>query len=69
VGYVAYDMIHYATHHFPMRWGVLKALKRYHMLHHYKTPNERFGVSSPTWDAVFGTLPDDTPKPRTEPAA
>jgi dihydroceramide fatty acyl 2-hydroxylase len=28
VGYVAYDMIHYATHHFPMRWGVLKALKR-----------------------------------------
>jgi sterol desaturase/sphingolipid hydroxylase (fatty acid hydroxylase superfamily) len=52
-----------------MRWGMLKALKRYHMLHHYKTPNERFGVSSPTWDAVFGTLPDDTPKPRTEPAA
>jgi sterol desaturase/sphingolipid hydroxylase (fatty acid hydroxylase superfamily) len=69
VGYVCYDMIHYATHHFPMRWGVLKALKRYHMLHHYKTPQERFGVSSPTWDAVFGTLPDDTPKPRTEPAA
>ncbi len=69
VGYVCYDMIHYATHHLPMRWGPLKAIKRYHMLHHYKTPNERFGVSTPTWDLVFGTLPDDTPKPRTEPAA
>ena len=67
VGYVCYDMIHYATHHFPMRWGVLKAWKRYHMLHHYKTPNERFGVSSPSWDMIFGTLPNDTPKPRANP--
>jgi sterol desaturase/sphingolipid hydroxylase (fatty acid hydroxylase superfamily) len=57
LGYIAYDMIHYATHHFPMRWGVLKFLKRYHMQHHYKTPDQRFGVSSPLWDAVFGTLP------------
>ncbi len=67
VGYVCYDMIHYATHHLPMRWGPLKAVKRYHMLHHYKTPNERFGVSTPTWDMIFGTLPDDTPKPKTKP--
>ena len=57
IGYVCYDMIHYATHHLPMRWGPLKAIKRYHMLHHYKTPNERFGVSTPGWDVVFGTLP------------
>jgi sterol desaturase/sphingolipid hydroxylase (fatty acid hydroxylase superfamily) len=69
VGYVCYDMIHYATHHLPMRWGILKAIKRYHMLHHYKTPNERFGVSTPTWDVVFGTLPDDTPRPKPEPVA
>ena len=59
VGYVAYDMIHYATHHLPMKWGVLKWLKKHHMLHHYKTPNERYGVSSPAWDVVFGTYPDD----------
>jgi sterol desaturase/sphingolipid hydroxylase (fatty acid hydroxylase superfamily) len=56
-GYLAYDMIHYATHHFPMRSGVLKYLKRYHMLHHFKTPQARFGVSSPLWDVVFGTKP------------
>lgn len=56
-GYLIYDLTHYATHHFPMRRGVLKFLKRYHMQHHYKTPNQRFGVSSPLWDWVFGTMP------------
>jgi dihydroceramide fatty acyl 2-hydroxylase len=57
VGYLIYDLIHYATHHFHMRWGVLKLLKRYHMQHHYKTPDKRFGVSSPLWDMVFRTMP------------
>jgi len=56
-GYLIYDLTHYATHHFPMRSGFLKFLKRYHMQHHYKTPDKRFGVSSPLWDIVYGTLP------------
>ena len=56
-GYLIYDMTHYATHHWPMRSGYLKFLKRYHMQHHYKTPDQRYGVSSPLWDMVFGTKP------------
>ena len=60
IGYLVYDLIHYATHHFPMRWGFLKFLKRYHMMHHYKTPDARFGVSSPLWDKVFGTMPAES---------
>jgi len=56
-GYLIYDMIHYATHHSPMHSGYAKFLKRYHMQHHFKTPNERFGVSSPLWDLVFRTMP------------
>jgi len=56
-GYLIYDLTHYATHHFAMRWGFLKFLKRYHMQHHYKTPDRRFGVSSPLWDVVFRTMP------------
>lgn len=56
-GYVIYDMTHYATHHLAMSWGFLKFLKRYHLLHHYKTPDDRFGISSPLWDHVFGTRP------------
>ena len=54
-GYLAYDMIHYATHHFPMRSGYLKFIKRYHMEHHFKAPNALYGVSSPAWDYVFRT--------------
>lgn len=59
IGYLIYDLMHYATHHFAMRWGFLRYLKRHHMLHHYKTPDQRFGVSSPFWDWVYGTLPKD----------
>ena len=58
VGYLIYDLTHYATHHFPMRSGYAKFIKRYHMQHHYKTPDQRFGVSSPLWDMVFGTKPE-----------
>jgi dihydroceramide fatty acyl 2-hydroxylase len=55
IGYLAYDLTHYATHHFPMRRGYAKYIKRYHMQHHYKDADTRFGVSSPLWDWVFGT--------------
>jgi len=58
IGYLVYDLTHYATHHFPMRSGYAKFIKRYHMQHHYKTPNKRFGVSSPLWDLVFNTKPE-----------
>jgi dihydroceramide fatty acyl 2-hydroxylase len=57
-GYLTYDLTHYATHHFAMRRGYGKFIKRYHMQHHYKTPNKRYGVSSPIWDYVFNTKPE-----------
>jgi sterol desaturase/sphingolipid hydroxylase (fatty acid hydroxylase superfamily) len=57
LGYLIYDLTHYFTHHFPMRRGYAKYIKRYHMQHHYKTPDQRFGVSSPFWDIVFKTKP------------
>ncbi len=57
IGYLIYDLMHYATHHFPMRKGIWKQLKRLHMQHHYKYPDQLFGVSSPIWDYVFSTLP------------
>jgi sterol desaturase/sphingolipid hydroxylase (fatty acid hydroxylase superfamily) len=58
-GYLAYDLTHYATHHLPLKGRYLKYLKKYHMLHHFKTPEQRFGVSSPLWDFVFSTHPAD----------
>ncbi|MBX3464223.1 MAG: sterol desaturase family protein [Planctomycetes bacterium] len=56
-GYLVYDLLHYATHHLPMPGAIGKRLKRHHLLHHHATPDQRFGVTSPLWDAVFGTLP------------
>ena len=56
VGYLIYDYIHYATHHFQMRHSLLHALKIHHLKHHYTENKEKFGVSSPLWDWVFGTL-------------
>ena len=58
IGYLIYDLGHYAQHHLPMRSGYLRYIKRYHMMHHYKTPDQRYGVSSPIWDFVFGTHPN-----------
>ncbi|MDB5036291.1 MAG: Sterol desaturase [Chlorobi bacterium] len=55
VGYLCYDMLHYATHHFSMKRGVFLALKQYHMRHHYGDEDTGYGVSSPIWDYVFGT--------------
>ncbi len=57
-GYLCYDYIHYATHHFPMKRGIGKFLKVYHLKHHFRNENKSFGVSSPLWDYVFGTTPE-----------
>ena len=58
LGYMAYDLTHYATHHFKVRWAAFQYIRRYHLHHHTQTPEKRFGVTSPLWDIVFGTKPD-----------
>ena len=54
-GYICYDSIHYAIHHFPMKRGIWLWLKQYHLRHHYVDDHAGYGVSSPLWDYVFGT--------------
>jgi sterol desaturase/sphingolipid hydroxylase (fatty acid hydroxylase superfamily) len=56
VGYMLYDEIHYATHHAPLKNGIWQKVKHHHVLHHYHDPEKGFGVSSPLWDYVFGTV-------------
>lgn len=58
-GYLLYDMLHYSTHHISMKNRYFRMVRRQHMHHHFKTPNMRFGVTSPIWDYVFGTMPKD----------
>ncbi|MBX3204199.1 MAG: sterol desaturase family protein [Labilithrix sp.] len=57
LGYLAYDGTHYAVHHFKQTSRLGKFLRRHHMLHHHADHDGGFGVSSPIWDYVFGTMP------------
>ena len=54
LGYIAYEWVHYYTHHFNPKAGLGKWLKRYHIMHHFDSPHHRFGISSPLWDLVLG---------------
>jgi len=58
-GYLAYDTIHFATHHVRPRSMLSRFLKRRHFRHHYADSERDFGVSSPLWDAILGTLSRD----------
>jgi 4-hydroxysphinganine ceramide fatty acyl 2-hydroxylase len=55
VGYLFYDITHYAIHHFNLKSKFWLELKQYHMLHHYQDANRGYGVSSKLWDLVFRT--------------
>ncbi len=65
MGYLCYDYIHFAVHHFVPKTRLGRFLKQSHMQHHYVSPNIRWGVSSPFWDYVFGTLEEVKDKERT----
>ncbi len=54
-GYLCYDMIHYAVHHFHLKSRFWLELKHHHMLHHFRENDRGFGVSSKFWDLVFRT--------------
>ena len=36
----------------------LKTLWVHHAIHHYKDDTRAYGVSSPLWDWILGTMPD-----------
>lgn len=55
IGYVAYEWAHYGSHRFHPKSKIGKYLKQYHLLHHFKYPNDVFGVTNPFWDFVFKT--------------
>lgn len=59
IGYLFYDMVHYAIHHANFKSGIWKKIKQHHMLHHYDNPSKGYGVSSKLWDKI---LDSDFPK-------
>ena len=54
-GYLAYDWVHYYTHHARPKTRLGKLLRRLHAIHHYSEPQLNMGISNPLWDLVLGT--------------
>jgi sterol desaturase/sphingolipid hydroxylase (fatty acid hydroxylase superfamily) len=53
LGYLVYDMLHYAMHHHNFKSPVMKKIKQHHMLHHYQESTKGYGVSTALWDIIL----------------
>jgi sterol desaturase/sphingolipid hydroxylase (fatty acid hydroxylase superfamily) len=56
IGYLIYDTVHYAVHHFSLHGRVMLYLKKKHLRHHYQDSRRDFGVSTPLWDWILRTV-------------
>ena len=56
VGYALYLAVHYMVHAYPPPGNILKKLWINHSIHHYKDGDGVYGVSSPLWDYIYGTM-------------
>jgi sterol desaturase/sphingolipid hydroxylase (fatty acid hydroxylase superfamily) len=56
VGYAAYLSIHYMVHAFAPPKNLFRMLWINHGTHHYKNGEMIYGVSSPLWDYIYGTM-------------
>ncbi len=63
-GYIAYDWVHYYTHHFHPTTRLGKWVRAYHMRHHFQDHNAFFGISTPLWDLLFRTYRSPLPVKR-----
>lgn len=53
LGYLCYDMLHFATHALAGKGGLFSVIKKHHMNHHFLESNSRFGISNGFWDVIF----------------
>jgi sterol desaturase/sphingolipid hydroxylase (fatty acid hydroxylase superfamily) len=66
MGYLIYDMTHYAIHHYSTKSPYWLKLKQHHSLHHYSEPDKLYGVSSKLWDYAFQTMLEKDEKSKEE---
>jgi len=57
VGYTLYLGVHYMVHAYQPPRNFWKVFWVHHGIHHYKQPERAFGVSSPLWDLILGSMP------------
>ena len=56
LGYLYYDLFHYALHNLPISAKWVKNLKVEHLKHHYIHEESNYGVTTQIWDRVFSSL-------------
>jgi 4-hydroxysphinganine ceramide fatty acyl 2-hydroxylase len=54
-GYVAYDLVHYACHQWPMKGRLARMLKTHHMRHHHLHEAGNYAITGMMWDRLFRT--------------
>lgn len=57
IGYLVYISIHWMVHSKPAP-ARFNFWWNHHNVHHYQQHDRAFGVSTPIWDYVFGTMPE-----------
>ncbi|KON64237.1 fatty acid hydroxylase superfamily protein [Komagataeibacter europaeus] len=57
-GYVAYDIVHYSCHQFPMRMRLLRRIKIHHIDHHYRQSDANYAITAVFLDKVCNTKCD-----------
>lgn len=60
-GWLMYVYTHFAIHKFRKPKSFLGYIWDHHNKHHFKHDDRAFGVSSPLWDLIFGTMPPKRP--------
>ncbi|MGH8012027.1 MAG: sterol desaturase family protein [Candidatus Binataceae bacterium] len=58
-GFAAYEVIHYRLHFRSPSNRLEGYLRARHLIHHYRARHGCYGVTSPLWDMVFATEPDN----------
>ncbi len=56
-GYLGYELVHLSIHSQRKGGALLVALRKHHFYHHFADDTKCYGVVTPLWDRVFGSLP------------
>jgi sterol desaturase/sphingolipid hydroxylase (fatty acid hydroxylase superfamily) len=56
-GYLGYELLHVWIHSQRNGGAMLVALRKHHYYHHFVDDTRCYGVVTPFWDRVFGSLP------------
>ena len=54
--YMTYKQIHKLLHGNSINYSIGKYLQNYHLYHHSKIDNIKYGITSPFWDHIFRTI-------------